>query len=99
MRMWPHWRCTDMSMVIPDPADQGKGYGGEAGRLMLDRAFDHYGFNRVAVGVVGFNARALRYWESLGFLREGIQEQGYFYGGAYSDFVMMRILKSEYRAV
>jgi RimJ/RimL family protein N-acetyltransferase len=96
LRMWPHWHCTDMSMIIPDPDDRGKGYGSEAGRLTLDRAFRHYNFNRVAIGVVGLNAQALKYWERLGFKREGIQEQGYFYDGVYSDFIMMRILRSEY---
>jgi len=28
--------------------------------------------------------------------KEGIQEQGYFYNGVYSDFIMMRLLKIEY---
>ncbi len=96
LRMWPHWKCTDMSMIIPNPDDRGKGYGYEAGRIMLDRAFNHYRFNRVAVGVVGLNAPALKYWRRLGFREEGIQEQGYFYNGAFSDFVMMRMLKGEY---
>jgi len=96
LRMWPHWKCTDMSMIIPNPADQGKGYGSEAGRLMLDRAFRHYGLNRVSVGVVELNTHAVRYWERLGFREEGIQEQGYFHGGAFSNFIMMRILRSDY---
>ena len=96
LRMWPYWRCTDMSMIIPDPEDQGNGYGSEAGRLMLDRAFRHYNMNRVAIGVVELNTQALRYWERLGFKKEGIEEQGYFYNGEFSDFVMMRILRTEY---
>ena len=95
LRMWPHWNCTDMSMIIPNPDDQGKGYGSEAGRLILDRAFGHYNMNRVSVGVVELNTPAVKYWARLGFKKEGIQEQGYFYGGIYSDFVMMRILRSE----
>lgn len=96
LRMWPHWSCTDMTVIIPNPADQGKGYGEEAVRLMLDRAFNHYNMNRVAIGVVGMNTRALSFYERLGFKKEGIQEQGYFHNGSFSDFVMMRILKSEY---
>jgi len=96
LRLWPHWHCTDMSMIIPNPDDQGKGYGMEAGRLLLSKAFQHYKLNRVAVGVVELNTQAMKYWERLGFKKEGIQEQGYFYEGQYSDFVMMRILKSEY---
>ncbi|MCL1820197.1 MAG: GNAT family N-acetyltransferase [Oscillospiraceae bacterium] len=96
LRMWPHWFCTDMSMIIPNPNDQGKGYGTEAAHIMLDRIFNHYNLNRVSIGVVGLNTQALKYWERLGFIKEGIQEQGYFYNGEYSDFIMMRILKSEY---
>jgi len=83
-------------MIIPNPNDQGKGYGTEAAHIMLDRIFNHYNLNRVSIGVVGLNTQALKYWERLGFIKEGIQEQGYFYNGEYSDFIMMRILKSEY---
>lgn len=96
LRMWPHWFCTDMSIIIPNPDDQGKGYGGEAVRLILARAFHHYHMNRVAIGVVALNTSALSFYDHIGFKKEGIQEQGYFYNGEFSDFVMMRILKSEY---
>jgi len=96
LRIWPYWFCTDMTIIIPNPLDQGKGYGGEAVRLMLSRAFRFHDMNRVAIGVVGLNTRALRFYERLGFKKEGIQEQGYFYDGVFSDFIMMRILKSEY---
>jgi RimJ/RimL family protein N-acetyltransferase len=96
LRMWPHWFCTDMSIIIPNPDDQGKGYGGEAVHLMLNRAFYHHGLNRVAIGVVGLNFKALSFYMRIGFKKEGIQEQGYFYNGEFSDFVMMRLLKSEW---
>ena len=99
LRMWSHWQCTDMSMIIPNPDDQGKGYGFEAGRLMIDRAFQHYGFNRISIGVVELNTMAVKYWTRLGFKEEGIQEQGYFYNGKYSNFIMMRLLRSEYHAM
>jgi len=94
--LWRYWHCTDMSMFIPNPKDQGKGYGSEAGQLMIDRAFRYYDLNRISIGVVGLNTQAVGYWERLGFKKEGVQEQGYFYNGVYSDFIMMRLLKSEY---
>ncbi len=98
LRLWPHWFCTDLSMIIPNPADQGKGYGFEAGHLMLERAFDHYGLNRVSIGVVELNVPAVQYWAKLGFKKEGIQEQGYFHNGSFSNFVMMRLLRREYKS-
>ena len=97
LRMWPAWRCTDLSIIIPDPKMQRRGYGTEAIRIMLDMAFNEYGMNRVAIGVVGLNANALAFYKKIGFKQEGIQEQGYFYNGEYSDFVMMRILHQEWK--
>ena len=96
LRMFPAWRCTDLSIIIPDPNDQGKGYGTEAISLMLDMAFEKYNMNRVAIGVVGLNEYALKFYKRIGFKEEGIEEQGYFYDGEYSDFIMMRILRREW---
>jgi RimJ/RimL family protein N-acetyltransferase len=96
LRMWHHWHCTDMSIIIPDPAEQNKGYGGEVADLMLNRAFNLHNMNRVAIGVVGLNTVAMNFWQKVGFITEGVQEQGYFYDGVFSDFVMMRILKKKW---
>lgn len=97
LRMWPTWNCTDLSIIIPDPKMQHRGYGTEAIRLMLNLAFDHYEMNRVAIGVVGMNTNALNFYRKIGFKQEGIQEQGYYYNNEYSDFIMMRILRQEWR--
>lgn len=96
LRMFPAWRCTDLTVIIPDPGKQRMGYGTEAVTMMLDMAFHEYGMNRVSIGVVGLNTEALAFYEKIGFRREGIQEQGYFHDGEYSDFVMMRILRQEW---
>ncbi len=96
LRMFPAWHCTDLSIIIPDPAKRRRGYGTEAVRLMLDLAFGRYGMNRVAIGVVERNEEALAFYEKIGFRREGVQEEGYLYDGQYSDFVMMRILRREW---
>ena len=97
LRMWPAWHCTDLTIILPDPKTQHLGYGTETIRLMLDLAFTVYDMNRVAIGVVGLNAPALAFYRSVGFRQEGVQEQGYLYDGQYSDFVMMRILRSEWK--
>ena len=96
LRMFPAWHCTDLTIIIPDPEKQNHGYGTEAVQQMLDMAFGEYDMNRVSIGVVGLNKEALQFYQKAGFRQEGIQEQGYYYGGEYSDFVMMRILRSEW---
>lgn len=99
LRMVPAWRTTDLTIILPDRENQHKGYGTEAIHLLLDYAFGALNFNRVAIGVVGFNEAALAFYEKIGFRREGIQQQGYYYNFQYHDFVMMRLLRQEYMAL
>ncbi len=96
LRMFPAWRTTDLSIIIPDKACQGKGYGTETINLLMDYAFGYLNFHRISIRVVGFNAYALDFYEKVGFKKEGIQEEGYYYNYGYYDFVMMRILKREF---
>lgn len=99
LRMFPAWRTTDLSIIIGEKDAWGKGYGTEAINLLLDYAFGYLSFHRVAIGVVGFNENALQFYEKVGFKREGIQRDGYYYNHEYSDFVMMAILEDEYRTL
>jgi diamine N-acetyltransferase len=97
LRMFTPWKTTDMSVVIGEKAMWGHGYGTDAGQRLLQYAFDELRFHRVAVGVVGFNTRAVRFWTGLGFQQEGVWRDGYYYNNQYSDFIMMSILEEEYR--
>ena len=97
LRMFHPWRTTDLSIILGDKAAWGKGYGTEVIRLLLDYAFGYLNLHRVAIGVVGSNERALRFYEKLGFRREGVQRDGYFYNHRYQDFVMMSMLEDEFR--
>jgi diamine N-acetyltransferase len=96
LRMFPAWRTTDLTIIIPDKENQGKGFGTEAITLLMDYAFGYLAYNRISIGVVGFNTQALEFYKKVGFKQEGIQEQGYYYNYKYYDFVMMRILKDEF---
>ena len=98
LRMFPPWRTTDLSIILGDQTAWGKGYGTETIHLLLDYAFGYLNFHRVSIGVVGSNERALRFYEKVGFKREGIQRDGYYYNHTYQDFVMLSILEDEFRA-
>lgn len=97
LRMFTPWKTTDMSIIIGEKAMWGHGYGTDVGRLLLQYAFDELRFHRVAIGVVAFNTRAVRFWIGLGFQQEGIQREGYHCDNSYSDFIMMSLLEDEYR--
>ncbi len=96
LRMHHFWRTTDLTLIIGERDAQGKGYGTEAIGLLLDYAFGYLNFHRVAVGVVGFNKRAISFYESVGFKQEGVQRDGYFYNHSYHDFIMMSLLEDEF---
>ena len=97
LRMFPAWHQTDLTIIIPDPEMQHKGYGSEAIRIMLDMAFHEYEMHRVSIGVVGLNTDALEFYKKIGFKQEGILEEAYYYNDEYSDFIMMRILSQEWK--
>ena len=96
LRMFPAWHQTDLTIIIPDPKMQQKGYGTEAIRMLLDMAFHEYQMHRVSIGVVGLNTNALEFYKKIGFKQEGILEEAYYYNNEYSDFIMMRILSHEW---
>ena len=97
LRMFKPWRHTDMTIIIGEKDQRGKGYGKEAGHLLLTLAFHDLGFHRISVGVVGFNKKAIKFWKSLGFKKEGVERDEYFCDNKYSDFIMMSILENEYK--
>lgn len=98
LRMFHPWRTSDLSIIIGEPDAWGQGYGTETIKILLDYAFGYLNFHRIAIGVVGFNERALRFYEKIGFQREGVQREGYYFDHRYHDFVMMSILEQEFRA-
>jgi diamine N-acetyltransferase len=97
LRMFRPWRNTDMTIIIGEKDAWGKGYGTETGHLLLDYAFRQLGFHKISVEVVGFNKRALKFWEDLGFKKEGVKRDEYYYDNEYSDGVMMSILEVEFK--
>lgn len=99
LRIYHPWRTADLSIIIGDKNAWSRGYGSEAIKLVLDYAFGYLALHRISIGVVGFNTRAIKFYEKIGFKQEGIQRDGYFYNHRFCDFVMMSILEDEYRAL
>ncbi len=65
-------------------------------RLVLAHAFGEMGLHRVDLRVLEFNTRAIRCYQSCGFIEEGRERQSAFIGGEYYDDVMMGVLAHEF---
>lgn len=78
---------------------QGKGYGSEALKLMLDYGFGIVNLHRIELNVFAYNERAAHVYEKLGFKKEGVQRDALYYDHEYHDSILMAILEDEFRAL
>lgn len=74
------------------PAYRGRGVGRSLLRACIDRSLQN-GLTRIELEVRTDNERAIRLYESLGFVREGVKCKGMRIEGAYFDTLIMGYLK------
>ena len=89
-------RSADLQIRLGDRAEQGLGYGTEAVQLLLDFGFKDLNLNRICLHVFKTNMRAIRSYEKVGFVKEGLLRKGAHIDGKYIDIVVMGILREEY---
>lgn len=89
-------RSASLGMMIGEKSVWGKGYGTEATALTVHYAFSELHLNRVQLHVYEYNLRAMRVYEKVGFLREGVLRQEHVYDGRFWDTVVMAILREEW---
>ena len=87
-----------ISIAIGDPARRGQGYGAEALRLLLRYAFDELNLYRVQLTVFSYNPGAIRLYEKLGFVREGVFREAVHRDGARHDMILYGLLRREWEA-
>ena len=94
-----HWdtqnRRAEVGYIL-GRAHWGQGYAREAVRALLRFAFDRLDLHRVEADVHPDNAPSLRLLERLGFRREGLLRQRWFTYGAWSDSVVLGLLRDEF---
>ena len=88
-------RACEFAILIGDPSRWGKGVGREVSSAVVAYGFDELNMNRIELTVLASNARAIRLYEDLGFVREGLKRQAQFRRGEYIDVILMSMLSSE----
>jgi len=91
-----HRRAT-VGLFIGESENRGKGYGGEAIRLMLGFCFGTLNLHNVMLLVHADNPQGLACYNKLGFREIGRRRESRIKDGHFFDLVYMDILSSEYR--
>ena len=87
---------AEMGIAIHDKTQWSGGLGTDAVRLVVDYAFEELDLNRVELTTDEENARAIRCYEKVGFVREGLLRQHRLVDGRYGNTVIMSILRDEW---
>ena len=74
----------------------GNRYGTEAIKWCLEWAFQSAGMHRVGVRAFGWNERARKLYEKIGFKQEGISREQLFYRGRWWDDYQFGMLVDEW---
>ncbi|MDI3096294.1 GNAT family protein [Streptomyces sp. AN-3] len=88
--------CTFRTLI--GARGRGRGIGTEATRLIVGYAFEELGLHRVQLDAYAFNDRALRVYEKVGFVREGVRREVERRDGVWVDEVLMAVLDHEWAA-
>jgi RimJ/RimL family protein N-acetyltransferase len=76
-------------------AERGRGYGGQAQRLLAEYLFANTKVNRIEASTEVINTAEQRALERAGFTREGVLRGACFRAGAWRDMVLYSVLRAE----
>jgi UDP-4-amino-4,6-dideoxy-N-acetyl-beta-L-altrosamine N-acetyltransferase len=88
-------RNGEYGIFIGEPNALGKGYGTDAGRLILKYAFETLNLHKVYLRVIDNNIRAIKSYEKLGFSVDGVLKDDVCIDGEFRDIVIMSVLKGQ----
>jgi RimJ/RimL family protein N-acetyltransferase len=89
------FRKAEFAIFIGDAEERGKGYAKSATLQTLHIGFDKYHLHRIFLHVQENNQSAIKLYEKLGFIREGILRESIYKNGKYINEIVMSILEDE----
>lgn len=88
-------RIAHLGGLAVHPAFRGRGVADEAARAFQRYLIFELGFHRLELAVYGFNDRAIRHSERVGYVREGVKRQAYLRHGEWQDAVQFALLRED----
>jgi RimJ/RimL family protein N-acetyltransferase len=94
-----HERTAEFGIVIGEIDCQGKGYGTETTRLMLDYAFTVLGLQNVMLLVYEYNLAGIRAYQKAGFREFGRRREAKWMNGRFWDVIYMDCIAGEFESI
>src|SRR5262249_25604433 len=88
-------RIARVGGLAVHPDFRGRGVAEEAARQFQRLLIFDLGFHRLELACYGFNDRAIRHSERVGFVREGVKRRAYLRHGEWQDAVQFSLLRED----
>ena len=88
-------RIAQLGGLAVHPAFRGRGVADEAARQLQRYLLLELGYHRLELACYGFNERAIRHSERVGFVREGVKRRAYLRHGEWQDAVLFALLRED----
>jgi RimJ/RimL family protein N-acetyltransferase len=88
-------RIANLRSLMLLPEFRGLGIADSAARLLVRHLLFELGYHRVQLECYGFNERAIRHAERVGFVREGTKRKAYWRHGEWVDGVLFGLVRED----
>lgn len=90
------YRSADLAILLGDKTYWGKGYGLEAGSLLIKHGFIALNLNRIACATFESNEGMKKLAFALGMQQEGIRKNAAYKNGRYIDIIEFGLLREHF---
>ena len=88
-------RIAHLGGLAVHPFFRGRGVADEAAGMLQRYLLFELGYHRLELACYGFNERAIRHSERVGFVREGVKRKAYLRHGEWQDAVLFALLRED----
>lgn len=91
-------RSAEFAILLGKQDRWGQGWGKAITKYVVEYGFTQLNMNRISLTVLENNKRALKLYETFGFVKEGVLRCAQFKDGKYLDLCCYALLRDEYDA-
>jgi diamine N-acetyltransferase len=88
-------RIANLRNLMLLPEFRGRGIADSAARLLVRHLLLELGYHRVQLECYGFNERAIRHAERVGFVHEGVKRKAYWRHGEWVDGILFGLVRED----